>query len=599
MSAPEEPACPHPERWFRYPRSLLPTWAAGDHRRRMAAQLTGDHYQQWCHDAATGRSWQVTAEPDGVAAARLSGDGRTAWWFAELDDGAGVWAAAPTDRPGATPRIPGEQVLSLPCGACSTPDGVLAASFDGTRTRIQLLAGGSGQCPPTVREAGALPGRWEIRDHDPSRDEALLLCDERPDEILVWSPGGRRHLALDMPVEDAALGPVAGGAAAVTATPSGEGGLTLFDARDHPVRLTLPGAEASLCGAAGSLTVRVDRRARSELYTLRSGGPLRRLPTDPGSIMDFAVAPGGAVCHTWSDAATPPRLRVTEPGGGPTRALDGAPAADWRAPLRLRELEVATAHGRVPALIAEPEAAPAANAAVFLLHGGPHWADFDEYSAERAAWVAAGFTVVNVNYRGSTTYGRRWREALYGGPGVRETADVMAVRERLCADGVVAPRRCLVVGRSWGGLVALLAAGLHPEAWCAAITVMPLADPVVGYRHESEELRTLDRTLFGGPPDAVPDVWRRASPLAHAARMTCPVLVVSGDHDRRCGPEQLRSAVSALRSHGVAVTEHRVDSGHVLSDVALRVEVMRSQLSFAKAALGRDTDVPVIRSSRA
>lgn len=589
MSAAGGPRTPPLEHWFRYPRALLPTWAAAAPGRRIAARLTGDHYQQWCHDASTGEAWQVTDEPGGVTQARPAGDGRTAWWFADLDDGAGVWAAVPVEGGAVrTPQVPGDQALSLPCGSRSTTDGVFAASFDGTHTRLQLLTGGNGHRPPVVRELGAVAGRWELRDHRPRRREALLLCDARPDEVLLWSPHGLRHHALGTPVEDAALGPGDGTVAAVTDQDvSGEAHLVLTGGESPSRRLALPGPEASLrAGADGSLALRVDRRARSELYLLPPGGTLRRLPTAAGSIVDFAFTPDGAVCHAWSDAATPPRLRLAAPGDDTGRALPGAPAAGWRAPLALRELEVAVPYGRVPALIAGPEDAPPGNRAVFLLHGGPHWADFDEYSAERAAWVAAGYTVVQVNYRGSTTYGARWRDALRGAPGVREVADVMAVRDRLCADGVLAPDRCLLAGRSWGGMVALLAAGLHPGAWRAAITVMPLADPVVGYRHESEELRALDRELFGGSPQERPDAYRRASPLAHAETIACPVLVVSGDRDRRCGPEQLRSCVSALRAHGVAVTEHRVDSGHVLSDVALRVQVLRRQLVFADAALG-------------
>ena len=82
----------------------------------------------------------------------------------------------------------------------------------------------------------------------------------------------------------------------------------------------------------------------------------------------------------------------------------------------------------------------------------------------RALWVDAGFTVVEINYRGSTGYGSAWRDAIEGRPGLTELEDVAAVVDALVAEGIADPARTVVEGWSWGGYLALLAAGTQPAA---------------------------------------------------------------------------------------------------------------------------------------
>src|SRR5205807_106431 len=76
---------------------------------------------------------------------------------------------------------------------------------------------------------------------------------------------------------------------------------------------------------------------------------------------------------------------------------------------------------------------------VFAVHGGPTAHDHDAWSPAVQAWVDHGFAVVLVNYRGSTGYGREWRDALEGNPGLTELQDLRAVRDHLVAAGVADP----------------------------------------------------------------------------------------------------------------------------------------------------------------
>src|SRR5207244_13240264 len=73
---------------------------------------------------------------------------------------------------------------------------------------------------------------------------------------------------------------------------------------------------------------------------------------------------------------------------------------------------------------------------VVLVHGGPTYHDRDAFSPWVQAWVDHGFAVALVNYRGSTGYGRAWRDALEGDPGLTELEDLARVRDHLVAAGV-------------------------------------------------------------------------------------------------------------------------------------------------------------------
>jgi dipeptidyl aminopeptidase/acylaminoacyl peptidase len=215
-----------------------------------------------------------------------------------------------------------------------------------------------------------------------------------------------------------------------------------------------------------------------------------------------------------------------------------------------------------------------------LVHGGPTWAYPDTFMPDVQAWVDHGLAVGMVNYRGSTGYGTAFRDALIGDPGFPEVADVVAGLDALVADGVADPARAALSGGSWGGYVTLLAIGLHPERWAAATAAVPVADYVTAYADEAPELKAFDRSLFGGAPDDVGDLYRERSPLTYVDRVRTPVLVLAGDNDTRCPIRQVLNYVDALRGRGADVELYRFDAGHGSMIVDERVRQMRAELDF-------------------
>lgn len=246
-----------------------------------------------------------------------------------------------------------------------------------------------------------------------------------------------------------------------------------------------------------------NERARSELFRAELRGvaeavagepfnlPVKALGTDPGVVSSATARPGGDVWLSWTSGATAPRVRdlagdvVVSPPGAP--APPGAP---------FRDVMVATDAGQLHALLALPPG-PGPHPGVFDIHGGPTAHDEDAYDARASAFVDAGFAVVLVNYRGSTGYGSAWRDAIEADVGHIELADVAAVRAALVADGTLDPARTAVTGGSWGGYLALLAAGTQPDLWAAVVSIVPVADYVAAYEDEMEPLRAFDRSLLG------------------------------------------------------------------------------------------------------
>jgi dipeptidyl aminopeptidase/acylaminoacyl peptidase len=222
---------------------------------------------------------------------------------------------------------------------------------------------------------------------------------------------------------------------------------------------------------------------------------------------------------------------------------------------------------------------------VFHLHGGPHSSDEDRFSAYRAVWLDAGYAVVHVNYRGSTGYGSKWRDAIEGRPGLTELEDVAAVHDWAVESGFADPAKCVVNGASWGGYLSLLALGTQPERWAAGVAGVPVADYLAAYEDEMEPLRAFDRALFGGSPEELPDRYRACSPLTYVDAVRAPVLVLAGENDPRCPIRQIDNYLDRLAARGATYEVYRYDAGHGSLVVAETIRQTAAEVSFVQRVL--------------
>jgi dienelactone hydrolase len=592
-------------RWrarYTAPRVSLPQWARDAPDRCLYTSNVSGTWEVYAWDRRTGTHRQVTDRPHGTHSATVAPDGDQVWWFADTDgDEFGSWvtepfSGRPKDKP-AQPALPGT-APGYPAGVDLGRRTAAVGSSTDEGTTVWISCNGHAKVVYHSEHdagVGALSRDEQLlaimhSEHGDSRHPAVRVLGIGPDATTQavaekWDGSGKG-------LEVLGFAPVDGDTRLLLAHERrGRQELLIWDvAADTETELALdvPGeltAEWYPDGTA--LLVAHQHAARSTLHRYElASGQLRALDIPPGTVGGAAVRPDGTVEYAWSCAAEPPAIRALHPDGTdrPLLAPRGEPAPGSQP---LADHFVPTPHGAVHALVARPPGSPVHRPlpTVFLLHGGPHAADEDRFSADRALWLDAGFAVIHVNYRGSTGYGSAWRDAIEGRPGLCELEDVAAVHDWAVSSGFADPAACVVEGWSWGGYLTLLALGTQPQRWAAGVAGVPLGDYLAAYADEMEPLRAFDRALFGGAPDQLPELYARSSPISYAAEVRAPVLVLAGENDPRCPIRQIDNYLARLAELGKPYRCYRYDAGHGSLVVAENLRQAAVEVAFVRQVL--------------
>lgn len=183
-------------------------------------------------------------------------------------------------------------------------------------------------------------------------------------------------------------------------------------------------------------------------------------------------------------------------------------------------------------------------------HGGPTGASSSTLDLGIQYWTSRGFAVLDVNYRGSTGYGRAYRRALDGKWGVFDVQDCVAGAQYLVDCGWVDADRLLIRGGSAGGLTTLGALAFY-DVFKGGASYYGVSDlsslAKVTHKFESQYLNR----LMGG--DDIERTFRERSPLFAADQISAPVIFLQGTDDPVVPPSQTESMVDALRQNGVPV----------------------------------------------
>ena len=186
-----------------------------------------------------------------------------------------------------------------------------------------------------------------------------------------------------------------------------------------------------------------------------------------------------------------------------------------------------------------------------MSHGGPTGATSDTLSPATQFWTSRGFAVLDVDYRGSTGYGRAYRERLYGEWGVVDVEDCVSGALHLAGTGRADRERLAIRGGSAGGYTTLAALTFH-DAFAAGASYYGISDlEVLAADTHKFEARYLDRLVGAWPAER--EVYRARSPLHHASRLGCPIIFFQGLDDRVVPPNQAELMVDALDRQGLPV----------------------------------------------
>ncbi len=314
----------------------------------------------------------------------------------------------------------------------------------------------------------------------------------------------------------------------------------------------------------------------TELEGLRVAGGLALVvaagPHDGATLLRLDPAtgePSGVLARSISESLDTGALPAAEPitfpttGGAIARALFFPPTSGaFRGP-----------EGERPPLIV-------------LSHGGPTSAASSALSLDRAFFTSRGIAVVDVDYRGSTGYGRPYRDALKGQWGIADVDDCVAAARFLADRGSVDPARMAIRGGSAGGYTTLAALTFRPEVFAAGISHYGIADLELIHADSHKFEARYEESLVA-PWDTGQQVYRDRSPIHFLDRVRAPMLLCQGLDDKVVPPTQLEAMVTAFTARNlphVALTFE--GEGHGFRRAETKRAVYRAELGFLGRVFG-------------
>ncbi|MER0245842.1 prolyl oligopeptidase family serine peptidase [Streptomyces sp. HSW2009] len=410
---------------------------------------------------------------------------------------------------------------------------------DGTFSGVRTLIGGPGESIPqaewaadgTLLAASDRNGWWNLYRVDPDSGAAVNLC-PRDEEFAgpLWKVGFRW------------FAPLPGG---LVATLHGRGALTLgiLDLHAAPTPGAAVGGGAADSGAVGG---------GAELRPADAVGPwtewLPTLAVDGTRVVGVAASPHTGyevveldTCTGHARVIGEPHRDVVDPAYYPqpvARTFTGPDGREVHAHLYPpRNPDHRAPDGELPPY-------------VVWAHGGPTSRSPLVLSLQAAYFTSRGIGVVDVNYGGSTGYGRPYRERLREQWGVVDVADCAAVAEALAAEGGADRDRLAIRGGSAGGWTT--AASLTSTSLYACGTILfPVLDLVNWATDGTHDFESQYLEGLVGPLAEVPDRYRERSPLHRADHLRAPFLLLQGLDDAVCPPAQCERFLAALAGRDV------------------------------------------------
>lgn len=311
-------------------------------------------------------------------------------------------------------------------------------------------------------------------------------------------------------------------------------------------------------------------------------------PLGIGQVQDCPRRFGGGLAFIAAPPAAPPSVCILPHANGSTPDVvrSAAPAAVPEESISIGEpIQFATRGGLAHAFWYPPKnrdyQGPAGELPplIVLSHGGPTSMTTNSFSLSVQWWTSRGFGVADVNYGGSTGYGRAYRERLYGQWGITDVEDCAAAALHLAGRGLVDASRLIIRGGSAGGFTTL-AALTSLNLFKAGASFYGVADLILLAKDTHKfESRYLDRLI--GPLPQEQELYRTRSPINNINKLACPVIFFQGEDDKTVPPNQAETMVEAMKAKGLPVAYYSfAGEGHGFRRAETLRRVLELELDF-------------------
>jgi dipeptidyl aminopeptidase/acylaminoacyl peptidase len=292
--------------------------------------------------------------------------------------------------------------------------------------------------------------------------------------------------------------------------------------------------------------------------------------TAPGGVVRIDLASGAwEMLRASSDAEIDPAfVSIARPVSWPTP--DGATAYGFYYPPV--NPTVAAPGGKLPPLIVES-------------HGGPTGATSSAFSLSTQFWTSRGFAILDVNYGGSTGYGRAYRDRLKDSWGIVDVDDCVSGAEFLAQQGLADPDRMIIRGGSAGGYTTLAALAFR-DAFRVGVSYYGIGDLEALARDTHKfEARYLDGLI--GPYPEAREIYLERSPIHHVDQLGSAMLLLQGLDDKVVPPNQATMMADAVRAKGLPVAHLEfVGEGHGFRSAETIRRTLEAELAFYGRVLG-------------
>ena len=225
---------------------------------------------------------------------------------------------------------------------------------------------------------------------------------------------------------------------------------------------------------------------------------------------------------------------------------------------------------------------------IVIGHGGPTGMASSTLKLATQYWTSRGFAVLDVNYRGSTGFGRPYRDALKGQWGVVDVEDCVAGARYLADQGRVDPGRLIIRGSSAGGYTVLSALVFH-DVFKAGAVYYGVSD-LAGLDADSHKFESRYNAYLIAPQPRAQELYRERSPIHHTSKLTAPTIFFQGMDDKVVPPQQSESMVEALRANRVQVAYLTLEGeGHGFRKADSIIATLEAELDFYLRVFGLAT----------